>query len=191
MELERWLLKSNGQICPKISCTKLVASCSRRLAAKGCINKVLRKGGDTVIEKNSFNQELEDIIRTVLGDVDRLQPFTSAHFIVYPYKTRWEGISEVMIRHKEEEMMAYPFILTLYLEKKTQRGKKLKEKRKPEKPARLPFSSEVPPKRIKSNSPLEGSHTKGLYWTTWRPRPSMLWSSLWSPTIQITHNHII
>ncbi|XP_023272415.1 membrane-anchored junction protein-like, partial [Seriola lalandi dorsalis] len=66
---------------------------------------------------NGFNQELEDIIRTVLGNLDNLQPFSSTHFNIFPYNKRWEGLPKVMCKHGEKKLKAYPFILILYLEK--------------------------------------------------------------------------
>ncbi|XP_035480592.2 membrane-anchored junction protein isoform X2 [Scophthalmus maximus] len=76
--------------------------------------------GEEVMGGNCFNQELEDIIRTVLGNLDSLQPFSSTHFNVFPYKRRWEGLSKVMCKHEEKKLRAYPFILILYVEKNKQ-----------------------------------------------------------------------
>ncbi|KAK1890493.1 Membrane-anchored junction protein [Dissostichus eleginoides] len=69
---------------------------------------------------NCFNQELEEIIRTVLGNLDSLQPFFSAHFNIFPYKKRWEGARQVVPKHGDRKLAAYPYCLTLYLEKNMQ-----------------------------------------------------------------------
>uniref|UniRef100_A0AAQ4PSD6 Membrane anchored junction protein n=1 Tax=Gasterosteus aculeatus aculeatus TaxID=481459 RepID=A0AAQ4PSD6_GASAC len=58
---------------------------------------------------------------TILGNLDSLQPFSSAHFNVFPYKKPWEGASKVTCG--EGRLRAYPFSLVLYLEKNTQNGK--------------------------------------------------------------------
>nr|XP_043876774.1 membrane-anchored junction protein [Solea senegalensis] len=74
------------------------------------------------------NQELEDIIRTVIGNLDTLQPFSSEHFNVFPTdKKQWEGLSEEMCKHGRKTLRAYPFVLLLNLEKKPQKGKQTKK----------------------------------------------------------------
>ncbi|XP_062239912.1 uncharacterized protein LOC133949878 isoform X1 [Platichthys flesus] len=108
------------------------------------------------MEGNSFNQELEDIIRTVLGNLDNLQPFSSTHFNVFPYKKRWEGLSKVMCKHEEKNLSAYPFILILYLEKNTPNGTHAEKRLSPEKEREHRFSVSKPQsKRTKTDSPLE------------------------------------
>ncbi|XP_026154353.1 membrane-anchored junction protein [Mastacembelus armatus] len=119
--------------------------------------------GEETIEVNCFDQELEDIIRTVLGNLDSLQPFSSTNFNVFPYKKHWEGVSKVMCKHSEKKLRAYPFILFLYLEKNTQNGKKAEEKLNPEKELSQHFYvSEPQSKRCKTDSPLEGAILKDL-----------------------------
>ncbi|XP_062239913.1 uncharacterized protein LOC133949878 isoform X2 [Platichthys flesus] len=112
--------------------------------------------GEELMEGNSFNQELEDIIRTVLGNLDNLQPFSSTHFNVFPYKKRWEGLSKVMCKHEEKNLSAYPFILILYLEKNTPNGTHAEKRLSPEKEREHRFSVSKPQsKRTKTDSPLE------------------------------------
>ncbi|XP_069374307.1 uncharacterized protein [Paralichthys olivaceus] len=122
---------------------------TRFFRADGSIYKFKIRGGSSFSGEeemggNCFNQELEDIIRTVLGNLDNLQPFSSTHFSIFPYKKRWEGLSKVMCKHDEKNLRAYPFILILYLEKKTQNGKHRENRLSP------PQS-----KRRKTDSPLE------------------------------------
>ncbi|XP_061566380.1 uncharacterized protein LOC133420644 [Cololabis saira] len=62
---------------------------------------------------------MEEIIRTVFGNLDHLQPFSSEHFIVFPYKKRRGKTHE----HGETKLKVYPFTVVLYMEKITQRGK--------------------------------------------------------------------
>nr|XP_020465821.1 membrane-anchored junction protein [Monopterus albus]XP_020465823.1 membrane-anchored junction protein [Monopterus albus] len=120
--------------------------------------------GEELMGGNCYDQELEDIIRTVLGNLNSLQPFTSTHFNVFPYRRRWEGVSEVMCRHGETKLRAYPFILILYVEKNTQNGKQAKEKLNPDKEVsqHLPCVSEPQSKRCKRDSPLEEAKLKDL-----------------------------
>ncbi|XP_058481915.1 membrane-anchored junction protein isoform X1 [Solea solea] len=85
----------------------------------------IRRGGSFSGEE--VNQELEDIIRTVIGNLDTLQPFSSEHFNVFPNKKQWEGRSEEMCKHDRKTLTAYPFVLLLNLEKKTQKRKQTKK----------------------------------------------------------------
>ncbi|KAK7909560.1 hypothetical protein WMY93_014244 [Mugilogobius chulae] len=66
-----------------------------------------------------LDQEMEDIIRTVLGNLERLQPFSSPHFHVYPHKKAWDRESGVQCADDHRDLKAYPFILLLHLEKNT------------------------------------------------------------------------
>ncbi|XP_039868245.1 membrane-anchored junction protein isoform X5 [Simochromis diagramma] len=72
-----------------------------------------------VMGEVAFNQELEEIIRTVLGNLDDLQPFSSTHYIIFPYKKQWESVC----KHDEMNLSVYPFTLILYLEKNMQNAR--------------------------------------------------------------------
>nr|XP_019951024.1 PREDICTED: membrane-anchored junction protein [Paralichthys olivaceus] len=134
---------------------------TRFFRADGSIYKFKIRGGSSFSGEeemggNCFNQELEDIIRTVLGNLDNLQPFSSTHFSIFPYKKRWEGLSKVMCKHDEKNLRAYPFILILYLEKKTQNGKHRENRLSPESEREHHSSVSKPQsKRRKTDSPLE------------------------------------
>ncbi|XP_028370188.2 membrane-anchored junction protein [Phyllostomus discolor] len=78
-------------------------------------NRVRREDAEN---KEVIVQELEDSIRVVLGNLDNLQPFTTKHFIVFPYKSRWERVSHLKFKHGENALVPYPFVLTLYVEMK-------------------------------------------------------------------------
>ncbi|KAM8812733.1 membrane-anchored junction protein [Rhynchonycteris naso] len=68
--------------------------------------------------KDVIIQELEDSIRVVLGNLDNLQPFATEHFIVFPYKSKWERVSHLKFKHRDISLVPYPFVLTLYVEMK-------------------------------------------------------------------------
>ncbi|XP_045920198.1 membrane-anchored junction protein [Micropterus dolomieu] len=120
--------------------------------------------GEEVMGGSCFNQELEEIIRTVLGNLDALQPFSSTHFIVFPYKKRWEGASKVMCRNGERRLRVYPFVLILYLEKNVLNEKQAEKTLSPEKEVaqRFPSVCEPESKRCKRHSPLEEAIVKAL-----------------------------
>ncbi|XP_054457063.1 membrane-anchored junction protein [Anoplopoma fimbria] len=124
-------------------------------------------GGEEVRGENCFYQEIEEIIRTVLGNLDSLQPFSCANFHVFPYKKPWEGASKVMCTHGERRLRAYPFSLILYLEKNTQKegAKQTAEKLSPQKNVaqQFPSVSEPQSKRRRRDSPLEEAILKDLH----------------------------
>uniref|UniRef100_M3YM25 Membrane anchored junction protein n=1 Tax=Mustela putorius furo TaxID=9669 RepID=M3YM25_MUSPF len=74
--------------------------------------------GKDIENKEVIVQELEDSIRVVLGNLDNLQPFATEHFIVFPYKSKWERVSHLKFKHGEIVLVPYPFVFTLYVEMK-------------------------------------------------------------------------
>ncbi|XP_023593990.1 membrane-anchored junction protein isoform X1 [Trichechus manatus latirostris] len=74
--------------------------------------------GEEIENKEVIVRELEDSIRVVLGNLDNLQPFTTEHFIVFPYKSKWERVSHLKFKHGEIVLAPYPFVFTLYVEMK-------------------------------------------------------------------------
>ncbi|XP_063083563.1 membrane-anchored junction protein isoform X2 [Cavia porcellus] len=73
---------------------------------------------EEITDKEVIIQELEDSIRAVLGNLDNLQPFITEHFIVFPYKSKWERVSHLKFKHEEVVLIPYPFVFTLYVEMK-------------------------------------------------------------------------
>ncbi|XP_069573074.1 membrane-anchored junction protein [Brachyistius frenatus] len=131
---------------------------TRIFKAGSFIYKFKIRGGtsyreEEVLGENCFNQELEEIVRTVLSNLDSLQPFSTTHHTVFPYKRRWEGVC----RHAETRMRVYPFILILYLEKNTQPGKQAKKRSSRDEVMQQPES-----KRCNRDSPLEDAILKDL-----------------------------
>uniref|UniRef100_A0A2K5K5T5 Membrane anchored junction protein n=1 Tax=Colobus angolensis palliatus TaxID=336983 RepID=A0A2K5K5T5_COLAP len=74
--------------------------------------------GEEIENEEVIIQELEDSIRVVLGNLDNLQPFATEHFVVFPYKSKWERVSHLKFKHGEIILIPYPFVLTLYVEMK-------------------------------------------------------------------------
>ncbi|KAI2560815.1 membrane anchored junction protein [Homo sapiens] len=74
--------------------------------------------GEEIENKEVITQELEDSVRVVLGNLDNLQPFATEHFIVFPYKSKWERVSHLKFKHGEIILIPYPFVFTLYVEMK-------------------------------------------------------------------------
>ncbi|EHB04907.1 hypothetical protein GW7_20652 [Heterocephalus glaber] len=60
----------------------------------------------------------QDSIRAVLENLDNLQPFVTEHFIVFPYKSKWERVSHLKFKHEDVVLIPYPFVFTLYVEMK-------------------------------------------------------------------------
>nr|XP_044993067.1 membrane-anchored junction protein [Jaculus jaculus] len=74
--------------------------------------------GEETENKEDIIRELEDSIRVVLANSDNLQPFVTQHFIVFPYKSKWERVSHLKFKHGEIILVPYPFVFTLYVEMK-------------------------------------------------------------------------
>nr|XP_019593437.1 PREDICTED: membrane-anchored junction protein isoform X4 [Rhinolophus sinicus] len=74
--------------------------------------------GEDIENKEVILQELEDSIRVILGNSDNLQPFTTKHFIIFPYKSKWERVSHLKFKQGEIVLAPYPFVFTLYVEMK-------------------------------------------------------------------------
>ncbi|XP_031245271.1 membrane-anchored junction protein [Mastomys coucha] len=74
--------------------------------------------GEEIENKGVIIQELEDSIRAVLANMDNLQPFVTEHFVVFPYKSKWERVSHLKFKHGEIILTPYPFVFTLYIEMK-------------------------------------------------------------------------
>ncbi|XP_029813155.1 membrane-anchored junction protein [Suricata suricatta] len=74
--------------------------------------------GEEIEDKEVILKELEDSIRVVLGNLDNLQPFATEHFIIFPYKSKWERVSHLKFKNGEIGLVPYPFVFTLYVEMK-------------------------------------------------------------------------
>ncbi|KAM6067564.1 membrane-anchored junction protein isoform 2-T2 [Chlamydotis macqueenii] len=61
-------------------------------------------------------KELEEAIRVVLGNLDDLHPFSTGHFTVFPYLSKWERVSKMRFKHENVHLVPYPYICTIYLE---------------------------------------------------------------------------
>ncbi|XP_052545574.1 membrane-anchored junction protein [Tympanuchus pallidicinctus] len=61
-------------------------------------------------------KEFEEAIRVILGNLDDLRPFSTDHFTVFPYLSKWERVSEMRFKHEDVSLVPYPYICTMYLE---------------------------------------------------------------------------
>nr|XP_033811831.1 membrane-anchored junction protein [Geotrypetes seraphini] len=66
--------------------------------------------------KDCINKELEQAIRAVLGNIDNLQPFATKHFIIFPYKSKWESVSKLRFKHGSMFLVPYPYVCIMYVE---------------------------------------------------------------------------
>uniref|UniRef100_A0A8D0G1D9 Uncharacterized protein n=1 Tax=Strix occidentalis caurina TaxID=311401 RepID=A0A8D0G1D9_STROC len=55
-------------------------------------------------------------IRVILGNLDDLHPFSTDHFTIFPYLSKWERVSEMRFKHEGVHLVPYPYICTMYLE---------------------------------------------------------------------------
>ncbi|XP_053938871.1 membrane-anchored junction protein isoform X2 [Cuculus canorus] len=61
-------------------------------------------------------EELEEVIRVILGNLDDLHPFSTDHFTVFPYLSKWERAWKMRFTHGNVRLTPYPYVCTLYLE---------------------------------------------------------------------------
>ncbi|XP_039932630.1 membrane-anchored junction protein-like isoform X3 [Hirundo rustica] len=61
-------------------------------------------------------KESEEVIRVILGNLDDLHPFSTDHFTVFPYLSKWERVSKMKFKHENVHLVPYPYMCTLYLE---------------------------------------------------------------------------
>ncbi|XP_046706648.1 membrane-anchored junction protein isoform X2 [Silurus meridionalis] len=73
-------------------------------------------GEEEMLESEVVNEELENAVRVVLMSLENLHPFTTQHFNIFPYKSRWERVSELRFWKGEKKLFAYPFLIILYVE---------------------------------------------------------------------------
>ncbi|XP_064024888.1 membrane-anchored junction protein [Pogoniulus pusillus] len=64
----------------------------------------------------SAAEELEEAIRVILGNLHDLHPFSTDHFTVFPYLSKWERVSKMRFKHENVQLVPYPYICTMYLE---------------------------------------------------------------------------
>ncbi|KAK1797067.1 hypothetical protein P4O66_008467, partial [Electrophorus voltai] len=73
-------------------------------------------GEEEMLDRSFVNEELEHAVRVVLMSLSSLQPFTTQHFSIFPYKSRWKRVSELSFRRGHVKLFAYPYLITLYVE---------------------------------------------------------------------------
>uniref|UniRef100_A0A8C9UDN9 Membrane anchored junction protein n=1 Tax=Serinus canaria TaxID=9135 RepID=A0A8C9UDN9_SERCA len=66
------------------------------------------------IRYGNFNRY--EVIRVILGNLDNLHPFSTDHFTIFPYLSKWERVSKMKFKHENVHLVPYPYICTLYLE---------------------------------------------------------------------------
>ncbi|XP_044298935.1 membrane-anchored junction protein isoform X7 [Varanus komodoensis] len=76
-----------------------------------CINTDLQEG--------VVNEELQDAIRIILGNLDNLCPFTTEHLTIFPYLNKWERVSDLRFMHGDAFLTPYPYVCTVYVESKS------------------------------------------------------------------------
>ncbi|RVE60600.1 hypothetical protein OJAV_G00182490 [Oryzias javanicus] len=119
-------------------------------AGGGLIYKFKIRGGSSFRDEeisggDSNNQELEEIIRAVLGNLEHLQPFSSVHYTAFPYRKRRAR----RCKRAGKKLRFYPFTVLLYLEKNLNCGKQIEKDKDVE--------------RRRKNSPLEDATAKGFF----------------------------
>uniref|UniRef100_A0A8C2TW63 Uncharacterized protein n=1 Tax=Coturnix japonica TaxID=93934 RepID=A0A8C2TW63_COTJA len=87
---------------------------TRFLHAGGIVYKFKIRYGNFIIP--SLFWFFQEAIRVILGNLDDLHPFSTDHFTIFPYLSKWERVSEMRFEHKNVDLVPYPYICTMYLE---------------------------------------------------------------------------
>ncbi|KAG9475558.1 hypothetical protein GDO78_003778 [Eleutherodactylus coqui] len=66
--------------------------------------------------KQQVMSELLDSVRAILANHDDLQPFSTKHFIIFPYKTKWDSASRLKFKHGPKFFQPFPYVFTMYVE---------------------------------------------------------------------------
>ncbi|XP_053106949.1 membrane-anchored junction protein isoform X3 [Hemicordylus capensis] len=79
------------------------------------------KYGNTISASIDFhesvvNEELEEAIRVILGNLKNLHPFTTEHLVIFPYLNRWERVSDLRFKHGDTFLIPYPYVCSMYVE---------------------------------------------------------------------------
>ncbi|XP_068117626.1 membrane-anchored junction protein [Hyperolius riggenbachi] len=61
-------------------------------------------------------KELIDSIRVIIASHNNLHPFSTRHFIIFPYKSKWDSASCLRFRHRQSSLLPFPFVFTMYVE---------------------------------------------------------------------------
>ncbi|KAM5138760.1 membrane-anchored junction protein [Mantella aurantiaca] len=64
-------------------------------------------------------QELVESIRAIIANQDNLNPFFTRHFIIFPYKRKWESASCLKFKYRHKSLLPFPYVFTAYLEPKS------------------------------------------------------------------------
>ncbi|XP_075043873.1 membrane-anchored junction protein isoform X2 [Mixophyes fleayi] len=66
--------------------------------------------------KEHIVKELLDSIRAILANHDNLHPFSTKHFIIFPYKSKWDSASRLRFKHGHRFLLPFPYVFTIYIE---------------------------------------------------------------------------
>ncbi|XP_041416725.1 membrane-anchored junction protein-like isoform X2 [Xenopus laevis] len=69
--------------------------------------------------KEYISEEIVDSIRAVLANHENLHPFCTEHFIIFPYKTKWDSAARLRFTCGDKTFNPFPFVFTLYIEPKS------------------------------------------------------------------------
>nr|XP_032637900.1 membrane-anchored junction protein [Chelonoidis abingdonii] len=71
---------------------------------------------DDIDNNENTAKELEKAIRIIIGNLDNLHLFTTEHFTIFPYLSKWERVSKLRFKHGDTFLAPYPHVCTMYVE---------------------------------------------------------------------------
>ncbi|XP_040184498.1 membrane-anchored junction protein [Rana temporaria] len=66
--------------------------------------------------KRQALQELVESIKAIIANHDNLYPFSTRHFLIFPYKSKWESARCLRFKFKHKSLCPFPYVFTVYIE---------------------------------------------------------------------------
>ncbi|KAM8939223.1 membrane-anchored junction protein [Pelodytes ibericus] len=63
-----------------------------------------------------ISEEIVTSIRAVLANDDKLSPFSTKSFVIFPYKSNWDSASHLRFKHENKSLFPFPYVFTIYIE---------------------------------------------------------------------------
>ncbi|XP_075181500.1 membrane-anchored junction protein [Anomaloglossus baeobatrachus] len=88
--------------------------------AKNVYKFKIRYGVNVSTQNTENNEEvmteLLDSVKAILANHENLQPFSTKHFTIFPYKSKWESASHLRFKHRQKLLQPFPYVFTIYVE---------------------------------------------------------------------------
>ncbi|KAG8438085.1 hypothetical protein GDO86_008681, partial [Hymenochirus boettgeri] len=74
---------------------------------------------ENIENRDYISKEIEDSVRAVMENQENLHPFSTLHFVIFPYKSKWDSASRLKFKHGQKYLVPFPYVFTIYIESKS------------------------------------------------------------------------